>query len=191
MTLSPSAAERPAEESVRTRHQCADRGTLRDPMVRAGIALGTGFGGLADGIVLHSILGWHHLICAGANEFCQPASVEQLRIENTQDGYFDLALWLVLLVGVAMLSRAARDAGPTGYGRNLVGSMLAGCGFFNFFEGLINHQILGIHHVLPGSPHQLLFDMLFLANGLLFFSTGAWLIHSVRISVEHLPAREM
>jgi uncharacterized membrane protein len=54
--------------------------------------------------------------------------------------------------------------------------MLAGCGFFNFFEGLIDHQILGIHHVLPGNPHQFLYDMLFLANGIVFFLIGACLI---------------
>jgi uncharacterized membrane protein len=49
---------------------------------------------------------------------------------------------------------------------------------FNFLEGLIDHQILGIHHVLPGHPHQFLFDMLFLANGALFFMIGACLIRS-------------
>jgi uncharacterized membrane protein len=135
-----------------------------------------GFGGLADGIVLHSILGWHHLICAGAGEYCQPASIEQLKLENTQDGYFDLALWLALLAGTAMLFRAARRAGPAWRGRVLIGAMLAGCGIFNFLEGLVNHQILGIHHVLPGSPHQLLFDMLFLANGVVFVVIGACLV---------------
>jgi uncharacterized membrane protein len=56
--------------------------------------------------------------------------------------------------------------------------MLSGSGLFNFVEGLVNHQILGIHHVLPGSPHQFLFDMLYLANGLLFIAVGAWLIRS-------------
>jgi uncharacterized membrane protein len=54
--------------------------------------------------------------------------------------------------------------------------MLAGSGMFNFLEGLVNHQILGIHHVLPGSPHQLLFDMLYLANGAVFFVIGAYLV---------------
>ena len=135
-----------------------------------------GFGGLADGIVLHSILGWHHLICTGAGALCRPTSIEQLTLENTQDGYFDLALGLVALAGTAMLFGAARRIGPAAHGRVLFGSMLAGCGTFNFMEGLIDHQILGIHHVLPGNPHQFLFDMLFLANGVLFFAIGACLI---------------
>jgi uncharacterized membrane protein len=46
------------------------------------------------------------------------------------------------------------------------GSVLAGWGIFNFVEGLIDHQILGIHHVLPGHPNEFLFDMLFLASGI-------------------------
>jgi uncharacterized membrane protein len=77
-----------------------------------------------------------------------------------------------------MLFHAARALGPAARGRVLLGSMLAGSGFFNFFEGLINHQILGIHHVLPGNPHQFLYDMLYLANGVLFFLVGAWLMCS-------------
>ena len=150
--------------------------TLQNPLVRAGFILGMGFGGLADGIVLHQILGWHHLVCVTAH--CRPTSVAQLQLQNTQDGLFHLALWAVLLVGTAQLFRAARSGGPAGTGRILLGAILAGCGLFNFVEGLLNHQILGIHHVLPGHPQQLLFDMLFLANGILFFVIGAWLIRS-------------
>ncbi len=32
-------------------------------------------------------------------------------------------------------------------GKLLIGSMLVGFGMFNLVEGLINHQVLGIHHV--------------------------------------------
>jgi uncharacterized membrane protein len=151
-------------------------GTLNDPLVRAGLVLGAGLGGLADGIILHQILGWHHLICFGATALCQPTSVAQLQRESAQDGVFDLALYLVVLAGTAMLFRAARHAGAAWHGRTLLGAALAGCGLFNFLEGLVNHQILGIHHVLPGSPHQLLFDLLYLANGVMFVVIGTGLV---------------
>ena len=153
---------------------------LKNPLVRAGLVLGAGFGGFADGIILHQILGWHHLVCVTAH--CQPTSIEQLQLQNTQDGFFHLALWLVSLVGTAMLFRAARHAGPAWKGRVLFGSMLGGCGLFNFVEGMIDHQILGIHHVLPGHPHQLWFDMLFLANGVVFFMIGARLMRAPKDS---------
>jgi uncharacterized membrane protein len=154
------------------------RTAFKNPLVQAGLVLGMGFGGLADGIVLHQILGWHHLVCYSAN--CQPFSVAQLLHENTQDGYFHLGLWLVLLAGTALLLRAGPAASSAGRGRILTGAMLAGSGLFNFFEGLVNHQILGLHHVLPGNPHQFLFDMLYLANGFLFFVVGLWLVRFPR-----------
>jgi uncharacterized membrane protein len=180
MEIPGPASEPVANHGEGARRAGVVRGALGIPLVRAGLVLGMGFGGLADGIVLHSILGWHHLICVSATVYCQPTSIEQLQFESTQDGYFDLALWAVLLAGTAMLFRAARHGGPAWKGRVLSGSMLAGCGLFNFVEGLVNHQILGIHHVLPGNPHQFLFDMLYLANGLLFLLVGAWLVGPVR-----------
>jgi uncharacterized membrane protein len=152
----------------------AIKAALRNPLVQAGLVLGAGFAGLADGIILHQILGWHHLVCYTMD--CQPVSIAQLQQENVQDGYFHLGLWITLLVGTALLFRSAHRAGAMWTGRVLLGSMLAGSGFFNFFEGLINHQILGLHHVLPGNPHQFLFDMLYLANGVLFFVVGTCLI---------------
>ena len=182
-TFTPEPLHKPeAKESGCTQHSSAVRRALKNPLVMAGIVLGMGFGGFADGIILHQILGWHHLVCYAAH--CQPTSIEQLQLENTQDGFFHLGLWLVTLVGTVMLFRAARHAGPAWNGRVLFGSMLAGWGLFNFVEGIINHQILGIHHVLPGHPHQLWFDMLWLANGILFFMIGAWLMRSPRSATD-------
>ncbi len=153
---------------------------LKQPLIRAGVVLGLGFGGFADGIVLHQILGWHHLVCL--TEYCRPVSVAELQVQNTQDGYFHLALWLVTLAGTAMLFRAARDPGPACSGRGFAGAMLAGWGLFNVIEGLIDHQILGIHHVLPGDPDQLWFDLLFLAVGVGLIGTGAALMRK-RVAV--------
>jgi uncharacterized membrane protein len=158
---------------------------LKNPLARAGLVLGMGFGGFADGIILHQILGWHHMICYSAH--CQPTSIAQLQLENTQDGYFDLGMWLLTLAGTAMLFRAARAPALAWRGCVLLGAMLSGSGLFNFFEGLIDHQILGIHHVLPGHPHQFLFDMLYLANGVVFFLVGAWLVRAPGRTVESVP----
>lgn len=145
-------------------------------LTKAGIVLGLGLGGFIDGIVLHQILGWHHLVCT--TETCQVETVEALKLQNTQDGFFHLATWLLTASGVAMLFRAARDQRQAWAGRTLSGAMLAGWGAFNFVEGLIDHQLLGIHHVLPGHPNQLLFDLLFLASGVILMAIGASLVRS-------------
>jgi uncharacterized membrane protein len=144
-------------------------------LIKAGIVLGLGFGGFADGIMLHQILGWHHVVCSTPD--CQPFSVRQLEHQNTQDGFFLLITWIISLTGMVMLFRAARHQVSGWSGRVLSGAMLAGWGLFNFFEGLINHQILGLHHVLPGN-HQLLWDMLYLVLGLVFIYAGLHLTRS-------------
>lgn len=147
-------------------------------LTRAGVVLGLGLGGFFDGIVAHQILGWHHLVCI--TEHCQAETVEQLKLQNTQDGYFHLAVWVLTLVGIVMLFRAVNRLSTPAPGKLLAGGMLAGWGIFNFVEGLIDHHILGIHHVLPGHPNQLLFDLLFLASGVLLAVVGWALCRSAR-----------
>ena len=149
---------------------------LRDRLFRASLILGIGLGGFLDGIVLHQILGWHHLVCTTAT--CEPASVADLLRQNTQDGFFHLATWFITVVGVAMLLRASRNYPTLSY-RVTVGGALAGWGTFNFVEGLIDHQILGIHHVRPDSPHWLMYDMIFLASGPILWVFGRWTARSV------------
>ena len=139
-------------------------------LFRAGLVLGLGLGGLFDGIVLHQILGWHHMVCT--TDTCQPASIAALQRQIVQDGYFDFTVWALTLAGVALLFRATRAKSPPGSEKYFAGAVLAGWGAFNFIEGLIDHQILGLHHVLPGNPHQLLYDLLFLASGLLLAASG-------------------
>jgi uncharacterized membrane protein len=53
----------------------------------------------------------------------------------------------------------------------LVGGLLAGWGGFNVVEGVVDHQLLGIHHVRPG-PDQLVWDMAFLAWGAVMLVAG-------------------
>jgi uncharacterized membrane protein len=137
---------------------------------KAGIVLGLGLGGFLDGIVLHQILGWHHLICT--TETCQVDTVAALKAQNAEDGFFHLATWLLTVIGVGMLFRAGQQSEGHGSGRALIGGMLGGWGLFNFVEGLIDHQILGLHHVRPGHPREFLFDMLFLASGIVLSFIG-------------------
>jgi uncharacterized membrane protein len=135
-------------------------------LFRAGLVLGAGFGGFFDGIVLHQILGWHHLVCR--TETCRPLTIGGLQQQTMEDGFFHLAVWVISLVGVGMLFNA-RDSAD---GRTLIGGMLAGWGAFNLIEGLIDHQLLGLHHVRPDSPHWFLYDMLFLASGVVLIVIG-------------------
>ena len=139
-------------------------------ILRAGIVLGLAIGGFFDGIVLHQILGWHHMVCKTPH--CRPLSVAQLEQQNTLDGLFHLTCWILCVIGLVLLSGTIRNQGTVWSGKALAGAILIGCGLFNFVEGIIDHQILGLHHLLPEDPHQFLYDMMFLASGVVLFLIG-------------------
>jgi uncharacterized membrane protein len=50
-------------------------------------------------------------------------------------------------------------------GRALLGFVLVGWGVFNLVEGIVNHEILGIHHVRDDVTHHLPWDLAFLGLG--------------------------
>ncbi len=144
------------------------------PLVIAGGILGLGIGGFFDGIVLHQILQWHHMICVTAH--CQALTLEQARVQTRQDGYFHLAVLILTITGSYRLFRSAGLPDAPRSPLAFVGPIFCGWGIFNFVEGIVDHQILGVHHVLSGSPYQFAADMAFLASGIVFFFFGRSLI---------------
>jgi uncharacterized membrane protein len=145
--------------------------TERAPLVTAALFLGVGLGGFFDGILLHQILQWHNLLSA----VVPPTDLVAMKYNMVWDGLFHAFTWVVTLAGVLLLWRAARRERADLSGRYLAGGMLLGWGLFNFIEGLIDHQLLGVHHVHPGE-HQLAWDLGFLASGLALVGIGAALI---------------
>lgn len=127
----------------------------------AGVVLGMGVGGLIDGIVFHQILQWHHLICFS----CHPgATVDDVRKNILADGLFSLVVLGLTIAGISKLWLALREGWGELSRRFLLGVAAVGWGAFNLIEGTIDHHILEIHHVRPG-PHQLFYDIAFLAFG--------------------------
>jgi uncharacterized membrane protein len=134
------------------------------------LLLGLGLGGFFDGIVLHQILQWHHLLSA----HLPPNSVANLEINTLADGLFHASTWVFTVIGVFLLYRQVRDGASLRW-QGLLGGLLAGWGGFNVVEGLVNHQILGLHHVRPG-PDELLYDIGFLVWGAIMLVVGALIL---------------
>ncbi|MBY6718039.1 DUF2243 domain-containing protein, partial [Rhodococcus sp. BP-110] len=59
--------------------------------------------------------------------------------------------------------------------------VLVGWGLFNLVEGIVDHHLLGIHHVRSG-PNQLWWDLGFLSLGVLLIAGGRLLQRSARRS---------
>ena len=159
----------------------ADPHTERKRFTRAGIFLGIGFGGFVDGIVLHQILQWHHML---TSEGSYPATtVAGLETNTLWDGLFHASTWIFAFAGVMLLSKAMRG-GYQGTARHVLGLVLAGWGLFNLVEGIVDHHILGIHHVRPGDA-ELAFDLGFLTLGAILLAGGLMLARRERNTDRH------
>jgi uncharacterized membrane protein len=136
----------------------------------AGIFLGLGLGGFFDGIVLHQVLQWHHM----ASSWYPADSVSALQLNTLLDGLFHSTTYVFVVIGLVILWRRAHRRHLLWSGRLLVASLLIGWGAFNLVEGLINHEILGLHHVNETVPvdRRLAWDIGFLAWGAGMLAAG-------------------
>jgi uncharacterized membrane protein len=149
------------------RHEATTRPRL------PGILLGIGLGGLVDGIVLHQMLQWHHML---TSEGSYPkTTVAGLETNTLWDGIFQASTWIAVAVGLYVLWRRTTDWRWAISGRAFVGWMLVGWGLFNLVEGIVDHHILTIHHVREGVDNQWAYDVGFLVFGALLV-LGGWLL---------------
>jgi uncharacterized membrane protein len=142
--------------------------------VAAGIFFGLGLGGFFDGIVLHQILQWHHMLTSAG----YPAdNLQNLEFNVLWDGVFHASTYIFVGVGLAILWRTARKRHIRWSGKLLPGSMLMGFGIFNLVEGAINHHILGLHHVNETVAREqwIYWDVGFLVWGALMLA-GGWML---------------
>lgn len=141
--------------------------------VWAGLLLGFGLGGFFDGIVLHQILQWHHMV--SHVEDYPVTTVAGLKANTLADGLFHAATYLFVVVGVWYLWRyAGREDRPWST-RAFIGLLLVGFGAFNVVEGVVDHHLLELHHVREDSSNQLAWDLGFLAWGVAMIVGGWWL----------------
>lgn len=139
-----------------------------------GIFLGLGLGGFFDGIILHQVLQWHHMVTSAGYP---PDSVANLKFNTFLDGLFHATTYLFVLLGLTLFWRAAHGPHPYWSGKLLIGTVLMGFGLFNVVEGLIDHQLLGLHHVNETVPPSqwIYWDMGFLIWGAAML-IGGWFL---------------
>jgi uncharacterized membrane protein len=133
------------------------RGRSRIP----GVVLGIGLGGFVDGFLLHQILHWHNMGSAKL----PPVTLDAMQQNMRWDGLFHAFTWVVTVLGVYLLLGDARSGRVLPDYRVLTGQLVLGWGVFNLVEGLIDHVILGIHHVRDLPVHVPAYDWIFLLVG--------------------------
>jgi len=144
----------------------------------AGILFGLGLGGFFDGIILHQVLQWHHMLTSAGYP---PDSVHNMEVNVMWDGIFHMSTYVFTAIGLYILWRYSRKNHIRWSGKLLPGAMLIGFGAFNLVEGIIDHQILGIHHVNERVAREywiywdigfLLWGAAMLVGGLFLFRRG-------------------
>lgn len=128
---------------------------------------GVGLGALVDVALFHHVLQWHHLLSAVR----APTTLRSLRWNVYVDGLFSLGALGVLVLGAAVVWRAANRAVDSCSTRRLLGSVFVGGGAFNVFDGVVDHYLLHLHDVVHGTralnPHWVGVSLLLLGVGLL------------------------
>ena len=141
--------------------------------ISAGILFGLGLGGFFDGIVLHQVLRWHHML----SSWYPVNTIQNYELNTLWDGIFHSLTYLFVVAALYVLWRTAQRRHLYWSGKLLVGTMLIGFGAFNIVEGIIDHHVLGIHHIneVVSPAYRVYFDMGFIIWGLLMLIVG-WVL---------------
>lgn len=130
----------------------------------SGYLLGFALGGFFDGILLHQILQWHHLLSA--------INGSDIRFQVAADGYFHALMYVIAAVGLWMLWASGREADRPA-GRLLMATILTGFGVWHITDGILSHWVLGIHRIRMNSENLLFWDLLwFVVFGVVPFVAG-------------------
>jgi uncharacterized membrane protein len=105
-----------------------------------------------DGILLHQILEWHSLFSSLDGQVYQD-------LHFRTDWIFHAAMYGIVLVGLWLLWRSGHVLGPAGSGRCFVSNVFVGFGVWHLTDAVVNHWILGLHHIKEGSPNWLAWDL--------------------------------
>lgn len=108
-----------------------------------GILLGVGLGGMTENIVLHQLLQWHQML----STVMPPTDLATMRANVRADGLFLVGAVIATWLGIWMLWQAGQRVTAFPSTRWFAGQFFIGWGALNFLEGVLVHQVLGLHHV--------------------------------------------
>ncbi len=131
----------------------------------SGILFGIGFGGFFDGIVLHQILQWHHMV--SHVEDYPTTTVAGLEANTLADGLFHAVTYLITIAALMVLWPVLGARRRVWSTQGFVGLLLIGWAIFNLVEGVIDHHLLKVHVVREDVSNPDLWNLGFLAVSVL------------------------
>lgn len=136
------------------------------------ILLGFALGGFFDGILLHQVLQWHHLLSLVEGRGAD------LPFQIAADGYFHVSMYVLAAIGLACLWRSHRTVEDRG--RLLLSNILIGFALWNVVDIVGVHWLIGIHRTRLDGPDPLLWDLIWLAAFGFLPPLPAWLLRRGR-----------
>jgi uncharacterized membrane protein len=132
-----------------------------------GHCAGPCLGGFFDGILLHQILQWHHLLSLVPGADSIPSKCSGTAISTPSCMRSLLSAYRIY---------GDREKLLESWGRALLGALLIGFGIWHVLDSVLSHWLLGIHRTKLDSPNPLLWDIIrYTAFGFLPLLVG-WLL---------------
>ncbi|KAA2238029.1 DUF2243 domain-containing protein [Salinarimonas soli] len=129
--------------------------TASTPSPAAGAwVLGFALGGFVDGILLHQVLQWHHLLSLVPGE-----ALRDIRAQILADGAFHVGMYAIAAVGLWMLWRRRGGFSGTGADRRVAAGAAFGFALWQAADTVLFHWLLGIHRIRVDVPNPLLWDI--------------------------------
>ena len=149
----------------------------RAPLTGAFI-VGFAFSAFFDGILLHQVLQWHHLLSLASGELFR-----DIRVQLLADGLFHVMSYFLAVGGLVLLWRH-RGSEPSD--RIVLAWAVFGFAAWQSVDVILVHWAIGLHRVRVDVPSPLRWDIGWLiAFGLLPLLAGLWLLGRAPRSGDH------
>jgi uncharacterized membrane protein len=103
----------------------------------SGALFGLGTVAFVDEAVFHQILHWHHFYDRSTTE-----------AGLVSDGLFHAFSWFATVASLFLVADLRRER--TFWPRRFVAGWLTGAGFFQLYDGLVQHKVFGLHQIRYG-----------------------------------------
>jgi len=140
------------------------------------VIIGIALAGFFDGILLHQVLQWHHLLSLVEGE-----SLQDIRTQILADGLFHVLMYVLAGIGLWLLWRGRTAEARSSADRALLAGFFLGFGAWQFLDVILFHWIVGIHRIRVDVPNPLAWDIGWVVLfGVPTVAVGLWLLAKAR-----------
>lgn len=135
--------------------------------VFSGVLFGCGIAAsIVDLFIFHLALQWHHFYDLSTTE-----------VALTADGFFHAFGWFITIWGLFLLADVRRRTELLW--SRWTGAVLAGVGFFQLFDGVVFHKLLGIHQIRYGVD-LFIYDLTWIGSAVVLLVIGLLVLRRTR-----------